>query len=256
MKKNSLNFEVRSYWEQEPCGTSKSIVKDALIYSKEYFDSVEEYRYDLEPCIHSIAQFTRGHGRRVLEIGVGAGTDHLQWARAGASLSGVDLTDAAINMTRNRLELFGFVSNLQRCDAEKLPFEDQSLDIVYSWGVIHHSEKPHLIISEINRILDREGEFLGMFYHRCSLVTLRVWIRHALLKGRPWRSFDKVLYHHMESIGTKAYSRRELQEMFSEFKSIEIVPILTPYDTKGLPKWILNFIPQQFGWFYGIRAVK
>jgi ubiquinone/menaquinone biosynthesis C-methylase UbiE len=256
MKKNNLNNDVRNYWEKEPCGTNESIVKETIVYSLEYYESIEKFRYDNKPCIHSIAQFTRRNKKKVLEIGVGAGTDHLQWARAGAILSGVDLTDASIKMTCNRLKLYGFTSNLLRCDAEDLPFEDQSYDIVYSWGVIHHSENPQIIISEINRILKSEGEFIGMFYHRRSLVTLRVWFRHALLNATPWLSFSKVLYNHMESIGTKAYSRNELIKMFSQFKKVEIVPFLTPYDIKGFPNWLSRIIPQQFGWFYGIRAVK
>lgn len=256
MKKSKLNDVVRNYWEQEPCGTSPTIVKQTTKYSREYYDSIENHRYNVEPCIHSIAQFTRGYGKKVLEIGVGAGTDHLQWARAGAILSGIDLTDAAINTTNIRLNMYGFNSNLQRVDAERLPFDDKSFDIVYSWGVIHHSENPQLIISEVHRILNFEGEFLGMFYHRRSLVTLRLWLRFALLVGKPWLSFSNVLYNHMESIGTKAYSRRELKQMFKEFKNVEIVPFLTIYDTRYLPNWLIRFIPQQFGWFYGIRAKK
>ena len=256
MKNSNLNDEVRNYWEQEPCGTSPMIVKQTTQYSREYYDSIENHRYSVEPCIHSIAQFSRGHGKKVLEIGVGAGTDHLQWARAGAILSGVDLTDAAINTTKLRFEMFGFNSSLQRIDAEKLPFTEKTFDIVYSWGVIHHSENPQLIISEIHKVLDLEGEFLGMFYHRRSLLTLRLWLRHALLVGKPWLSFSQVLYSHMESIGTKAYSRSELREMFKQFNNVEIVPILTIYDTIYLPKWLINIIPQQFGWFYGIRAKK
>jgi 2-polyprenyl-3-methyl-5-hydroxy-6-metoxy-1,4-benzoquinol methylase len=72
------------------------------------------------------------------EVGVGAGTDHLQWARAGALCHGVDLTDAAIETTRARLAHYGFTSELRRVDAETLPFPDDTFDVVWSWGVIHH----------------------------------------------------------------------------------------------------------------------
>lgn len=252
----NLNQIVRNYWEQEPCGTGPDVVKDSQKFSLKYFESIENHRYLVEPYIHSIAQFTRAHGLKVLEIGVGAGTDHLQWARAGAILYGVDLTDAAIETVKKRFDLYGFHSNLQRIDAEILPFENKSFDKIYSWGVIHHSENPDLIISEVHRILNTEGEFLGMFYHRRSLVTLRHWIRFALLRGKPWISFSRILYNHMESIGTKAYSRKELKVMFSQFSRVEIIPILTVYDTSRLPKWLVSIIPQQFGWFYAIRAKK
>lgn len=251
-----MNKEVRDYWEQEPCGTAPSIVRDTEKFSLEYFESVENYRYKVEPFIHSIAQFTRYNGRKVLEIGVGAGTDHLQWARAGADLYGVDLTDAAIETTGERLQLYGFNSQLQRVDAEKLPFGDSSFDVVYSWGVIHHSEHPERIIAEINRVLKEDGEFIGMLYHRLSYTTFRVWVKYALLKGKPWLSFSNVLYHNVESIGTKAYSRKELKGLFSEFAELEITPHLTQGDIRRLPKWLIEFLPHQFGWFWGIRAKK
>src|SRR5688572_28768820 len=184
-----LNDRVAAYWQAEPCGTSADIVGDRAPQSKEWFEAVERHRYAVEPCIHSIAQFSRHRGKRVLEIGVGAGTDHLQWARAGTDLYGVDLTDAAIDTTRRRLEMYGLESRLLRVDAEVLPFEDGTFDVVYSWGVIHHSEQPDRIVREIHRVLKSRGQFIGMFYHRPSLVALRVWLRHGLLAGRPWRSF-------------------------------------------------------------------
>jgi ubiquinone/menaquinone biosynthesis C-methylase UbiE len=258
MKNNqmSLNHKVRDYWEQEPCGTHSFIVKDNSKFSIDYFESIESYRYSVEPFIHSIAQFTTARGLKVLEIGVGAGTDHLQWGRAGAILYGVDLTDAAIETVKKRFDMFGIHSNLQRVDAESLPFDDNFFDIVYSWGVIHHSEKPESIIAEIHRVLKPGGKFVGMFYHRRSLKTFRVWVRNAFLKGRPWLSFSHVLFHHVESIGTKAYSRRELHGIFSQFERIIITPFLTVSDSGRLPKWLVSLIPQMFGWYYGISVKK
>lgn len=253
---SEMNAEVKRYWEKEPCGTHGYVVKDAEKFSLDYFESVESYRYQVEPFIHSIAQFTRYRGQRVLEVGVGAGTDHLQWARGGAELYGVDLTDAAIETTSKRLDLYGFKSQLQRVDAETLPFEDCTFDVVYSWGVIHHSEHPERILAEINRILKKGGVYIGMFYHRLSLTTLRVWLKHALLKGRPWRSFSDVLFHHVESIGTKAYSRKELEALFAEFGDLELTPLLTVGDTHRLPAGLIPLIPNQLGWFWGIRARK
>lgn len=253
---SQMNQLVRAYWEKEPCGTSQTIVGGGEKYSLEYFESIESYRYKVEPFIHSIAQFTRYRGKKVLEVGVGAGTDHLQYARAGADLYGVDLTDAAIETTQKRLELYGFASQLQRVDAEKLPFPDASFDMVYSWGVIHHSEHPENILQEIHRVLRGGGEFVGMFYHRYSLTTLRVWIKFALLKGKPWRSFSDVLHHHVESIGTKAYSREELKNIFSKFDELEITPLLTVGDTHRIPESLICWIPNQLGWFWGVRARK
>jgi ubiquinone/menaquinone biosynthesis C-methylase UbiE len=258
MNKNSdaMNLEVKKYWEVVPCGTDAHIVGEAEQHSKEWFEKVETYRYRVEPFIFSIAQFTRYRGKRVLEIGVGAGTDHLQWARAGTDLYGVDLTDAGILTTQKRLATYGLTSKLQRIDAEILPFEDGFFDAVYSWGVIHHAEHPEAIIGEIHRVLKPEGEFIGMFYQRPSITTLRVWIKHALLKGRPWRSFRDVLYHHVESIGTKAYTCIELRNLYKEYSEIQVTPLLTIGDTRRMPKWLVSLVPNSVGWFLGIRAKR
>jgi ubiquinone/menaquinone biosynthesis C-methylase UbiE len=249
--------EVQAYWEQVPCGTDDFIVGRTEPLSREWFEAVEEHRYTVEPFIHSVAQFTRYRGKRVLEIGVGAGTDHLQWARAGADLFGVDLTNAGIHITKKRLAAYGLTSDLRRLSAESLPFDDGFFDVVYSWGVIHHSEHPERIFAEILRVLKPQtGEFIGMLYQRPSLTTLRVWVKNALLKGRPWRTFRDVLFHHVESLGTKAYTVPELRSMLAGFTKVEVIPIMTVGDTHGLPNWIVARLPATLGWFLGIRAKR
>jgi 2-polyprenyl-3-methyl-5-hydroxy-6-metoxy-1,4-benzoquinol methylase len=128
----NLNTKVREFWENEPCGTSTVVTGDTEKYSLEFFEKIEKQRYKVEPYIHSCAQFTRYRGKKVLEVGVGAGTDHLQWARAGAECFGVDLTEAAIKTTQKRLEAYHLSSQLKRLDGENLPYEDKRFDVVYS----------------------------------------------------------------------------------------------------------------------------
>lgn len=255
-KRLELNDEVRAFWEQGPCGSGKAIVGELLPLTKEWFDQIEDHRYKVEPFIHSVAQFPRHHGKKLLEVGVGAGTDHLQWARAGVECFGVDLTEAAIETTKVRFRLYGFASNLQRLDAEELPFPDESFDVVYSWGVIHHSEKPEVIINEIRRVLKPGGRFIGMLYGRRSPLVFKFWVKHALLAGKPWLSFADVVWDKVESVGTKAYTVAELQAMFSGFSSTETIPLITTYDTDHWPKWISKFFPDSWGWFIGVRAQK
>ena len=96
MPVSNLNERVRSYWEAEACGTDESIAGGLQSGTREWYERIEEHRYGVEPFIHQVAQFTRHRGKRVLEVGVGAGTDHLQWARAGCECFGVDLTDTAM----------------------------------------------------------------------------------------------------------------------------------------------------------------
>jgi ubiquinone/menaquinone biosynthesis C-methylase UbiE len=252
----TLNTEVRNYWEQEPCGTDKPVVGERAPLSREWFDQVEQFRYSVEPFIHAVAQFTRHRGKRILEVGVGAGTDHAQWARAGCECYGVDLTDAAIETTRAKLQLEGLSSTLQRLDAETLPFADAFFDVVYSWGVIHHSEHADRILAEIHRVLRPGGTFIGMLYGRHSVTALHFWIRHALRAGRPLRSLRDVIWNHCESIGTKAYTAREVRDLFAAFSATEITPLLTINDTAGFPKWVTQYFPARWGWFLAIRARK
>ena len=256
MARAALNDRVRAYWEQEPCGTEPLIVGQRERFTRAWFEQIERHRYATEPMIHALAQFTRHHGKRVLEVGVGAGTDHLQWARAGAVCTGVDLTDAAIETTRAHLAEYGFGSDLRRADAESLPFPGESFDVVYSWGVIHHSERPDLIVGEIRRVLHAGGQFLGMMYGRHSLAALRVWVKHALLRGQPWRSLSDVIWHHVESVGTKAYTLGELRELFTGFASFEATPVKTASDTNRLPPRLAAFVPDAFGWYVTLRATK
>jgi ubiquinone/menaquinone biosynthesis C-methylase UbiE len=252
----TLNDQVRAFWEQGACGTDAEAAKSLEKHSRAWFDAVEEDRYRLEPFIHSFAQFTRHHGKKMLEVGVGAGTDHLQWARAGCLCHGIDLTREAIETTAARFRVYGFGSHLQRVDAERLPFEDEAFDLVYSWGVIHHSERPEAIIAEIHRVLRPGGLFLGMLYNRRALVTLQLWARHALLVGKPWRSLHDVLWHHLESIGTKAYTGRETASLFRSFAAVESAPVLTPHDVRFLPRWLGAVMPDAVGFFRTIRATK
>ena len=252
----ALNDRVRGFWEKQPCGTEATVVGETSKLSRAWFERVEAFRYQQEPFIHSVAQFTRHHSKRILEVGVGAGTDHLQWARAGAICHGVDLTDAAIETTRARLATYGFDSDLRRVDAETLPFDDNRFDVVYSWGVIHHSEKPENIVAEIYRVLRPGGVFLGMMYNRRSYAVFKWWVKHALLRGRPWRSFADVIWHHMESEGTKAYTTTELHSMFRAFHEFRPQPIVTKDELKPWPRWLSQFFPARWGFFVALQATK
>jgi ubiquinone/menaquinone biosynthesis C-methylase UbiE len=147
-------------------------------------------------------------------------------------------------------------SNLQRIDAEILPFEDESFVVVYSWGVIHHSEKPERIIAEIKRVLKPGGVFIGMLYNRHSLVVLKLWVKYGLLKGKPFRSFADLVWNHMESVGTKAYTVPELTSLFSSFREVTAKPVMTIYDTGKIPSALLRLFSERWGWFVALKVIK
>ncbi|MEA3412262.1 MAG: class I SAM-dependent methyltransferase [Pseudomonadota bacterium] len=142
------------------------------------------------------------------------GADHQRFAEAGARLWGIDLTERAVEHTRRRLTELGFESRLSTGDAERLEFDDESFDYVYSWGVLHHSPDTRGAIAEVYRVLRKGGVARVMIYHKWSLVGLMLWVRYGLLGLRPWMTLDQVYGRYLESPGTKAYSRREARELY------------------------------------------
>jgi ubiquinone/menaquinone biosynthesis C-methylase UbiE len=225
---DELKDQVRGFWSRTPCGSKDATAPEG---TPEYFEEIEIRRYELEPFIPEFAGFEHTGGLEVLEIGVGLGTDHVRFARAGARLTGVDLTERSVDLVRRRLELEGLKSHLQVADAESLPFPANSFDLVYSWGVLHHTPNTSKAVSEAVRVLRPGGRICVMVYSRHSWVSYGLWTRNGPLSGRPLRSLADVLYHHMESLGTKAYTKRELRRMFAGAE-VEIDKILTPYDVE------------------------
>lgn len=219
--------QVRGFWSRTPCGSWDATEPEG---TAEYFAQIEARRYELEPFIHRFAQFQSARGEDVLEIGVGLGTDHVQFARAGAELHGVDLTERGIELVRTRLQLEGLSSDLRQADAEQLPFPDASFDYVYSWGVLHHTPDTPRAVREAIRVLKPGGRICVMVYARHAWVSYGLWLRHGPLSRRPLRSISDVLHHHMESIGTKGYTKREAHRMFGGIERLEIEKITTPYD--------------------------
>jgi ubiquinone/menaquinone biosynthesis C-methylase UbiE len=243
---------VREHWEAEPCGTSTATAEPG---SPEFFAQVERERDRLEPFIPAFAEFERWRGRSVLEVGVGLGTDFVRFARAGADLTGVDLTEAAVAQVRLRLAQEGLDAEVRVADAEALPFDDGSFELVYSWGVLHHTPDTERALAEVRRVLGPTGEARVMLYSRRSWVALGLWLRHALAVGRPWRSFSRVIADHMESAGTKAYTQAELEALFRDFREVEITRWVTPYDRRVAGP-LARLAGPRLGWFVGIRAVR
>lgn len=207
----ALKRRVHDYWNAESCGTD---VTGAAKFTREYFDEIEAYRYEAEPEIFAFAQFPRWHGRDVLEVGVGAGTDFMQWVRSGARAYGVDLTQEAVDHVRHRLSLYGLeAADVRVGDAESLPFEENRFDLVYSWGVIHHSPNTVTALEELIRVARPGGRIKLMVYHRHSLSVFYKWVYYALLRGKPFRGPGWVMAHHQESPGTKAYTRSEMRDL-------------------------------------------
>jgi ubiquinone/menaquinone biosynthesis C-methylase UbiE len=207
MKQQVLKDSVKQYWNAASCGT-EFINKEK--FSLEYFEAIESFRYLIEPEIFSFAQFSRFHGKKILEVGVGAGTDFTQWVRSGCMAYGIDLTQEAIQNVTHRLKLYNLqAQDIRQADAENLPHSDNEFDLVYSWGVIHHSPDTERCLEEIVRVTKPGGSIKIMIYNRRSLFAVYQYFIFGLFKGKPFQSLETILFNNQESPGTKAYTKKE-----------------------------------------------
>lgn len=166
---------VQSYWDTRPCNIHHS---PQAVGTKEYFDEVEKRKYFVEPHIPGFAQFERWKGKRVLEVGCGIGTDTINFARAGASVTAVDLSSESLKLAQQRAKIFGLEQKIRfyQANAEALtahvPVE--AYDLVYSFGVIHHTPEPANAVAEIKRYLEPSSELRLMLYAKNSWKNIMI----------------------------------------------------------------------------------
>jgi ubiquinone/menaquinone biosynthesis C-methylase UbiE len=261
---------VHDFWQAQSCGEAYATgdkERDRLLKQS-------LARYQLEPYIKPFARFEEGHGKDVLEIGVGMGADHLEWAKnTPRRLIGIDLTQRAVDFTARRMSLEGHIPEVHVGDAERLEFADGSFDIVYAWGVLHHSPNTAQAINEVHRVLRPGGIARVMIYHRYSIVAYMLWIRYSLFKLR-WLSLSKIYDQFNESPGTKAYTISETRQLFSAFCDVETKIQLSHGDLlmgevgqrhQGIllnvakavwPRWLIKKCFNRFGTFIMVEAVK
>ena len=249
---------IQKFWNKKPCGTFGNIPKEV---NAEYFDKIKKRRYLLEPFILKIANFNSYTGKKVLEIGCGIGMDGIEFAKAGAYYTGVDLSDQSISLCKKHFELFSQTGNIINTDAENLPFDDNTFDLVYSWGVLHHIPDMQKSINEVYRVLKPGGKIIIMIYNKYSLVGLQLYLVYGLLKFKLFKNFNTLYFNHHESVGTKAFTDNETRKMFKEFVNIKISNIVTPYDVRitrnrFLPAFVQRLVPSRFGFFKIILGFK
>lgn len=255
--------EVREYWNAHPCGTQFTELDWG---SKKFFDEVERFRYTTQPFMSKIVGFDKFAGKKVLEIGCGLGTDLLQFARGGADVTGIDLTPNSIELVRKHFSMENLPVVAQVADAENLPFEKSSFDLVYSFGVLHHTPDTQKAIDEVYRVLKPGGQIIIMLYNKTSLhvwlgVPLYLLMRFLKKTNRNGKNLveDWIrVYDGIENPLGKAYSRSEIETMFSKFRNRKYI-ICDSY-RRHLPR-IANAINQRLfapwcGFWRFIKAEK
>lgn len=215
----------------------------------------------------TLAEFDKHRGEKVLEIGCGAGTDICQFAKHGAIVTAVDLTEKAVELTKQRFKVLGIKAEARVADAENLPFADNTFDLVYSFGVLHHTPNTQKTIDEIHRVLKPSGKAIIMLYNEISIEHAILIFRR--LKNRKIRHLsNKSVINLLTEVNkndkghinplTKLYSKKDVQEIFKNFGRVNttVYYIRLPYLEKVLPDYFVYLLSRLFGWHLFIKAYK
>ena len=207
--------DVQRYWDARPCNIRHSTKP---VGSREYFDEVEARKYFVEPHIPAFADFERWRGKRVLEVGCGIGTDSINFARAGAQLTAVDLSSESLRIAAERADVMGVADRIEfiQANAEELTarLTGEPYDLVYSFGVVHHTPRPNLALAAMRALTVPGGTLKLMVYHHRSWKV--VSIVAAKGHGRFWKTDELVAEHSEAQTGcpvTFSYTRREAREL-------------------------------------------
>jgi 2-polyprenyl-3-methyl-5-hydroxy-6-metoxy-1,4-benzoquinol methylase len=247
---------VRDYWNRRPCNIRHSAQP---VGSKEYFDEVEARKYVVEPHIPGFADFARWSGKNVLEIGCGIGTDTINFARKGAQVTVAELSDESMKVAQQRAEVFGLDDRISfhNGNAEELtsfvPVEPQ--DLVYSFGVIHHSPHPERILEQATRYVRPGSTLKVMVYNRRSWKVLWMVLKYG--KGNFRRTRRLIAEHSEAQFGspvTYAYTKRELVALLARhgFRTTDVfVDHIFPWrirdylEYRYVKVWYFRWIPER-----------
>jgi len=262
-------LRAREQWGQDPCGAE--YVREHELGTRDFFDKVERHRYtEYAPWMPRVMGFKDFSGAKLLEIGCGMGTDLLQFARGGARCIGLDLTPRSIEITRHRFALYGASGVFLVSDGERLPFGDDSLDVVYSNGVLHHTPDTDGAIREIHRVLRPGGSAKVMLYHRNSInYWVEIILRRGLLGGDFLRgqSPEEIMSRCIEFSDhetrplVKVYSRKQARVLFNLFEDVTVeVDQLTRSELRlfasVIPDALFKRLQRRLGWNVIITAKK
>jgi len=158
--------QVQQFWNNKPCGSDMSRHDPR---ERNYYEEIQEERYRYQYHIPAILDWVQWNGKNVLEIGTGVGTDARQIIARGGEYTGINVDNGSVEATKRALEVFGLSGKVVQSSATDIFFGDCSVDVVYSFGVLHHIPDVGKAVSEIDRVLKPGGELLVMLYNRNSI---------------------------------------------------------------------------------------
>ncbi len=284
--------QVREFWNAKPCDSELSEQDNK---SKEYYLEIENDRYKYQYHILKILDWLDWNNKKVLEIGTGVGTDARQIIKRGGIYTGINIDQGSVEVTAQALKTFGLSGNVKVSSATNIFLEDNSVDIVYSFGVLHHIPDVTTAIDEIKRVLKPGGELLIMMYNRDSInyhveikflrkIALRIlnipgFIHLFKLIGLP----EKKLRRHAEiyrlygNLGEQEWLNRNTDGPDNPYSQVynaqEVEKLLANFDIKRnevyffdsrhwgifgrvLPKQIVDFLGKHWGWHRMVYAIN
>ena len=244
---SAANAAVREYWNRHIHDLE---ITSHPVGSPGFFADLDQYHFEKLHHLPRLVQFEGYRGKRVLEVGCGAGTDLVRFARGGASVSGVDLSPSAIALARQNFAQQGLTADLREADGENLPFEDGTFDLVYAHGVVQYTANPERLVAECRRVLKPGGDAVFQVYNRIS------WLN--ALSG-----LMKVGLEHEDAPVLLKFSIPEFKRLLRGFASVRVVPERFPVKSRlhggwkgavynGLFVGAFNLLPRPmvrpFGW--------
>lgn len=262
---------VRDYWDTRPCNVRYSPL---LIGTRAYFEEVRARKYFVESHIPEFAQFPRWTGRTVLELGCGIRTDTVSFALAGAHVTAVELSPRSLGLARAHARSFGVQDKVRFLEGnvESLSsfLEPQTFDLVYAFGVLHHTPNPVRVITEIQKFMSVDSTLKLMLYNRHSWKVLT-----SLVNWRPGLSFDQAIAKHSEAQPrcpiASTFTPKSVRELLCDFDPVLIrADFIFPYRVRDyiqyryVKRWywrvtplrLFRYLERHIGWHLLIDARK
>ena len=261
--------EAQRQLEANPCAAETVVGKEKE--SSDWFREARRVRYhEYAPWLMGATGLAQIRGKKILEIGVGLGSDHYSLATGGNEMFALDLSREHLRLTQRHLSLEGLSTKAQHGDMENMPFADNTFDVVYSFGVLHHTDHMYRAVAEIRRVLKRDGIAIISVYHRDSVFFWwNTVLKAGILKGQFFRyGWKRTLARIEMGAGddfvptVNVLSRASLRRLFCEFSILSTETnhaALTPMMISTLTRCGVN-APEKLmrwaGWYLTIKAQK
>ena len=221
MAQPNMISQITTYWDEH---IHDLAITTHPVGSPGFFQQLDDYRYDKLNYLPRLVDFRTYQDKKILEVGCGAGIDLVHFARAGANVTGIDLSTTAIDLACRNIEQNRLSADLHVMNGESMQFPDNTFDLVYAHGVLQYTADIEKMVAEIYRALKPGGEAILMVYNRNSWLNLM-------------RAVTKVPLEHEDAPVLKKFSIGELKQLLSPFKDYRIIPERFPVKTKLHSGW-------------------